>query len=71
MTNGAMYVLLEYLLGDVNGDGQVTSVDVTVLYNFLLNGDDSNMVNGDQNGDGAISSNDVTVVYNVMLGIEK
>ncbi|MBO4721414.1 MAG: hypothetical protein J5629_00610 [Muribaculaceae bacterium] len=54
--------------GDVNGDGFVTSVDVTVLYNYMLNGDDSDMVNGDQNGDGSITSNDVTFVYNILLG---
>lgn len=57
--------------GDVNGDGHVSSVDVTALYNFLLNGDDSNIVNGDQDGDGHISSVDVTVVYNIMLGSEE
>lgn len=56
--------------GDVNGDGVVTSVDVTVLYNFLLNSDDSDMVNGDQNGDGAITTNDITLVYNILLGSE-
>lgn len=55
------------LTGDVNGDGHVSSVDITALYNYLLNGDNSNLVNGDQDGDGHISSVDVTVVYNVML----
>ena len=55
--------------GDVDGDGHVSSVDVTALYNFLLNGDTSSLVNGDQDGDGHISSVDVTVVYNIMLGI--
>ena len=55
--------------GDVNGDGEVTSVDVTVLYNYLLNGDASYMVNGDQNGDGSITTNDVTFVYNILLGV--
>ena len=54
--------------GDVNGDGIVSSVDVTVLYNFLLTGDTEFMVNGDQDGDGSISSVDVTVVYNILLG---
>ena len=54
--------------GDVNGDGAVTSADVTVLYNFLLNGDDSVIVNGDQNGDGTINSGDVTIVYEILLG---
>ncbi len=57
--------------GDVNGDGYVTTVDVTVLYNYILNGDDTDMVNGDQNNDGAINTNDVTVVYNILLGNEE
>lgn len=54
--------------GDVNGDGAVTSADITVLYNYLLNNDSSTMINGDQDGDGAITSGDVTVVYNILLG---
>lgn len=71
VTNGAAYVLLEYLLGDVNGDGSVNAADVTALYNFMLEGDSSGIVNGDQNGDGIISTNDVTIVYNVILGRKK
>ncbi len=54
--------------GDVNGDGHVSSVDVTALYNYLLSGDSSAIVNGDQDGDGHISSVDVTAVYNILLG---
>lgn len=54
--------------GDVNGDGMVTSADVTALYNFILNNDGSAIVNGDQNGDGVITSADVTAVYNIILG---
>ena len=54
--------------GDVNGDGSVTAGDVTALYNYLLNNDDSAIVNGDQNGDGNITAADVTIVYNIMLG---
>ncbi len=56
--------------GDVNGDGHVSSVDVTALYNYLLDGNDTDLVNGDQDGDGHISSVDITVVYNIMLGNE-
>ncbi|MBR5118457.1 MAG: hypothetical protein IK100_07415 [Muribaculaceae bacterium] len=56
------------LVGDVNGDGIVSSVDVTVLYNYLLTGDTEFLVNGDQDGDGVITTTDVTVVYNVLLG---
>lgn len=54
--------------GDVNGDGDVTTVDITALYNWLLNSDDSAIVNGDQDGDGSITTGDVTVVYNILLG---
>ena len=54
--------------GDVNGDGVVTSADVTALYNFMLNNDATAIVNGDQNGDGNITSSDVTAVYNIILG---
>ncbi|MBR5087289.1 MAG: chitobiase/beta-hexosaminidase C-terminal domain-containing protein [Muribaculaceae bacterium] len=56
--------------GDVNGDGLVSSVDITALYNYLLNGDSSAIVNGDQDGDGIISSVDVTIIYNILLGSE-
>ena len=56
-------------IGDVNGDGAVSSVDITALYNYLLNGDSSAVVNGDQDGDGRINSVDITIVYNMLLGI--
>ena len=54
--------------GDVNGDGVVTSADVTTLYDYLLNGDTTSLVNGDQTGDGVITSSDITAVYNILLG---
>lgn len=54
--------------GDVDGDGYVTSTDITALYSFILNNDASNIVNGDQNGDGGITSNDITFIYNILLG---
>ncbi len=54
--------------GDVNGDGIVSSVDVTILYNYLLNNDETAMVNGDQDGDGIITSVDITIIYNILLG---
>ena len=52
---------------DVNGDGAINSADVTALYSWLLDSDDSSMVNGDVNGDGAINSGDVTAVYDYLL----
>ena len=55
----------------MNGDGEVTSADITALYTYLLTGDDSDIVNGDQDGDGEITTHDVTVVYNILLGAKK
>ena len=55
--------------GDVDGDGGVTSSDVTARSSYLLLGDTSNLVNGDVDGDGNITSGDVTYVYNILLGI--
>ena len=53
--------------GDVNGDGEVTSFDITLLYNYILSGDMTDIVNGDQDGDGAITTHDVTFVYEILL----
>ena len=66
--NGNWVEITTSIPGDVDGDGIVTSVDVTVLYNYLLNGDSSSIVNGDQDGDGTITSVDVTIIYNILLG---
>jgi uncharacterized repeat protein (TIGR02543 family) len=57
--------------GDVNGDGSVTSADVTCVYNYLLNGDDTFIDTCDVNGDGYITSADITVIYNILLGSSK
>lgn len=59
----------EPVVGDVNGDGEVNTVDITILYNYILNGDTENMVHGDQDDDGEITTVDITVVYNVLLGV--
>ena len=56
--------------GDVNGDGVCNASDVTALYMYILNGNDSAIVNGDQNDDGTINASDVTVVYNIILSGE-
>lgn len=56
-----------HVLGDVNCDGVVTSADITALYNYLLNGDETFITTSDVNGDGSITSTDVTVIYNILL----
>ena len=63
-TNDAQSIVAGY----VNGDGPVTNVDVTALYNYLLNDDNAARVNGCQDGDDLITSVDVTMVYNILLG---
>ena len=54
--------------GDVNGDGYVSSADITALYDYLLTNESSNLVNGDVDGDGNITSGDITAVYTILLG---
>ena len=54
--------------GDVNNDGAVTSSDITMLYNYLLNNDDTYLATSDVNGDGNVTSADVTAVYSILLG---
>lgn len=65
---------LEYIDngGDVNGDGYVNAVDITMLYNIIL-GLGSSDIDADSGGhcdvnhDGVINSSDVTLVYNYIL----
>ncbi|MBR5086562.1 MAG: dockerin type I repeat-containing protein [Muribaculaceae bacterium] len=57
----------EVVPGDVDGDGIVTAADITAIYNYLLNNDNSSLVNGDQDGDGSITAGDVTAVYDILL----
>ena len=54
--------------GDVNGDGFVTSADVTAIYDVLLGIDYTYEANADVNNDNAVTSADVTEVYGVILG---
>jgi len=61
-------VVLSGVPGDVDNDGTLTASDITVLYNWILNNDNTTLVVGDQDGDGTITSGDVTVVYNLLLG---
>lgn len=67
MTIAAFNYNAKAITGDVDGDGIVTSVDITILYNYLLDGTTEGMVNGDQDGDGIITSVDITIIYNILL----
>ncbi|MBR5640305.1 MAG: BspA family leucine-rich repeat surface protein [Muribaculaceae bacterium] len=54
--------------GDVDGDGYVTTVDITAIYNYLLNGDETFLSTSDVDGDGFITTTDITMIYNILLG---
>ena len=56
-----------HIIGDVNCDGSVTTVDITCLYNYLLNGDETYIATSDVDGDGFITTTDITVIYNIIL----
>ena len=68
---GCMYDVaqrLKHKKEDVDGDGHVTSADVTAIYNFLLGGDRESPATYDVDGDGVVTTADVTAIYNVILG---
>ena len=56
------------MAGDVNLDGAINAADVTAIYNYILNGDDTFLSTSDVNGDGAINAADLTFIYNRILG---
>ena len=68
--NVATRATISGLVGDVDGDGVVTSQDITLLYNLLLTGNSSGIVNGDVDNDGYITSADITKIYSILLGVE-
>ena len=59
-------------IGDVNGDGQITVTDVTLLVNYILGYQNANfiIVNSDVNGDGQITVTDVTALVNIILHLQ-
>ena len=60
---------VDFLRGDVNGDGQVSIGDVTTLIDYLLSGDASgiNLAAADCNQDNGVSIGDVTALIDFLL----
>ena len=59
-----------YAQGDVNGDGEVSVADVTVLVGILQEAEavpDDWMHRADVNGDGEVSIADVTTLVSLLL----
>ena len=60
------------LRGDIDGNGEVNTGDVTILYNIIFGTDTTtNRSVCDLNGDGDINTGDVTVLYNIIFGTAK
>ena len=58
----------DFLLGDVNNDGQVSIGDVTTLIDYLLGGDvEINMEAADVKTDGTVSIGDATTLIDMLL----
>ena len=63
------YVPLSYLRGDLNHDGFVNIVDVTILTNYILGKDltTTNTREADLNNDENVDVNDIVVLTNIIL----
>ena len=59
----------EFILGDVNDDGEVSIADVTLLIDYLLNpaGTVINAAAADVNSDNGVSIADVTAIIDMLL----
>ena len=55
--------------GDVNGDGFVTTTDATMIYNYLLTGDQTFYSTSDVNGDGNVTIDDATLIQKAAADI--
>ena len=56
------------MVGSKNGSN---TVDITCLYNYLLNGDDTFIATSDVDGDGFITMADANLVVNYFLATDK
>ena len=59
------------LLGDVNGDGKVSTLDVRWLRQYLIGGrelTDAQLAAADVNGDGKVSTLDVRWIRQYLIG---
>lgn len=65
----ASFIYFEEIVdNDIDCDGAVTSADVTMLYNQILNNDYTSPSTCDVDGDGEVTAADLTKTYNTILG---
>ena len=59
--------LMDLTLGDLNDDETLNVLDIVILANLILSGDDSNP-SGDLNQDGIQNILDIVILVNLILG---
>ena len=60
-------VNISFILGDVNGDGEVDIADVTMLISIVLKKSPVDLAVADMNNDGSINISDVTALIDYVL----
>ena len=62
----------EILLGDVDGDGNVTNADVLMIYRYIYNAElyPLDVTVGDVDGDGSVTNADVLMIYRYIYNPE-
>ena len=60
-----------FVKGDVNGDGEVTSTDISIVVNIIAGLDSNDNYGGraDVNGDGEVTSLDIAEIVNILAGL--
>ena len=70
--DGTPYDGMIRLRGDIDGNGEVNTVDVTILYNVMFGTDTTtDKTICDLDGSGDVNTGDVTVLYNIIFGTAK
>ncbi len=72
-TDTAIFTVADgFMLGDANGDGEVTMKDARLVMKFILGKEEPTELQflaSDMNGDGELTTADVTLIIHIILGI--
>lgn len=70
--NPLIFTLMDVLMGDVNGDEKVNSVDFSMMVDKILQIENDEFIDaaGDLDSDGKINSVDLSLLINLILKIE-
>jgi len=62
--------IMSILVGDIDGDGQVTVSDINVIINMMAGMDDGSIDTtiADVDGDGQVTLSDINVIIDIILG---